>query len=585
MIRWHVAILVMLCSALSVCPAQTVGQIVWETYRDDNWELYLANADGSNPVNLTRTPDVDELYPHVSPDGAKISFVADEGEGDSKTRSVYTMSLDGTGRVLVARNARQPCWSPDGSAIAYLKGEFERFSYLDYATRELFIYDLKTQKHTQHPNKKLHHLYNICWSPDGNWFVATVHGGMGFKHALLAIEANGTGVFNLGINGCRAEVSPDGKRIAWGPSDWVLAVADLDLNSSEPRVTNRRDVVKSSKPTKVYHADWSPDGRLIAFSRGPATKSLGHAPEIVGIKAKGWDVCVADATGKGTWAAITTDGNSNKEPDWAPVKAKDGRGESSATGKAPTIITSATGVKMVLIPGGWLDMGSRQGDADEAPVHRVWVDGFYMDQYEVTQGQYGELVLGNPSHFKGPRNPMEQVSWAAAASYCNARSRAEGLEPCYDEDTAECDPLANGYRLPTEAEWEYACRAGTDTEYSFGTDVQKLAGHAWYAANSSNKTHPVGEKEPNPWGLHDMYGNVAEWCNDIYDPTYYSRSPEKNPQGPADGEKFIIRGGAWSSSADRCRSSCRLSADPGFQDPCFRRDDIGFRCVRGTLKN
>ena len=257
-------------------------------------------------------------------------------------------------------------------------------------------------------------------------------------------------------------------------------------------------------------------------------------------------------------------------------------GKSGAAAKTPTVIETKAGIEMVLIPAGWFEMGSRRGKADESPVHKVWVDAFLMDRYEVTQEQYGELVLGNPSHFKGPKSPVEQMSWADAARYCNARSRAEGLEPCYDEESGECDFSANGYRLPTEAEWEYACRAGTATDRFFGREERKLKDYAWYAENSFEKTHPVGQKKPNPWGIYDMYGNVAEWCNDIYNESYYKNSREKSPRGPAEGDKYVLRGGAWSSSADKCRSSYRVGEDPGFQDACFARDDIGFRCVRSA---
>src|SRR5437588_1699407 len=133
-------------------------KIVYETNRDGNWELYLCNADGSNSVNLTNTEDVDELYPKPSPDGTKICFCADEGKGDAKVRNIYYMNSDGSGRVKVAANGREPCWSPDGTKIAYMKGEFEKFTFSDTATKGLFIYDLKSGKTQEHVNKKLYHL-------------------------------------------------------------------------------------------------------------------------------------------------------------------------------------------------------------------------------------------------------------------------------------------------------------------------------------------------------------------------------------------------------------------------------------------
>jgi Tol biopolymer transport system component len=293
-------------------------KIVYETYRKtsgrNNWELYVINADGSNPVNLTNTPDVDELYPHACPDGSKICFAVDEGIGRRKIRNVYYMNIDGTGRAKIADNARQPCWGPDSKTIAYLKGEFDRYTIKDYSTTGIFFYDVDTKQHREHENKSLYHLYNICWSPCGRWFLATVHGGMGHKHANLAIQADGKKVYDLtkfGVTGCRPDFSNDGSTITWGLTDWDLCVADITFESSQPQVTNVRRLIKCRKQDEAYHTDFSPDGKFIVFSHGP------KANEMVGGKAPGWNICVGDMSGK--WVQITTDGNHNKEPDWVAV--------------------------------------------------------------------------------------------------------------------------------------------------------------------------------------------------------------------------------------------------------------------------
>jgi formylglycine-generating enzyme required for sulfatase activity len=212
-----------------------------------------------------------------------------------------------------------------------------------------------------------------------------------------------------------------------------------------------------------------------------------------------------------------------------------------------------------------------------------------MDRHEVTQAEYKKLgeieAFPNPSHFQGDDLPVEQVTWPQAARFCNARSRYEGLKPAYDMDTGECDFETDGYRLPTEAEWEYACRAGTATAYSFGDEARKLGDFAWFADNSTKKTHPVGQKKPNPWGLFDMHGNVAEWCQDMFAKGYYKDSPEKDPRGPSTGNDYVLRGGSWKSAADSLRSAYRLGENPGFSDACLARDAIGFRCVRTVQKS
>jgi len=247
----------------------------------------------------------------------------------------------------------------------------------------------------------------------------------------------------------------------------------------------------------------------------------------------------------------------------------------------PQVITTKTNIEMVVLSGGWFEMGSKHGSGDERPIHRVWVSPFGMDRFEVVQEEFKKYQIPDPSHFKNPKHPLEQINWTDAARYCNDRSLAEGFEPCYNEETWDCNFTANGYRLPTEAEWEYACKAGTTTKYSFGNNRRKLRAYSWFAKNSSAKTHPVGQKKPNPWGLYDMHGNVAEWCNDFYSEDYYKESPEKNPRGPTIGKERVLRGGAWNSSTNSCRSSYRTS-DPSIDDTCLASDAIGFRCVRGS---
>ena len=250
------------------------------------------------------------------------------------------------------------------------------------------------------------------------------------------------------------------------------------------------------------------------------------------------------------------------------------------TSHIPEQVKTKTGIEMVLIPKGEFTMGDNRGEDDEKPAHKVQISAFYMDKYEVTQKSYEGMMGRNPAKFKGPDKPVERVSWFSAVKYCNMRSLREGLRPCYDLETLKCNYDADGYRLPTEAEWEYACRAGTDTRYSFGNAPGKLGQYAWFKANANKTSHPVGQKKPNPWGLYDMHGNIWEWCNDYYSENYYQKSSGENPHGPSTGEERVLRGGSWASGAESSRCWRRYSETPGFADVCFGYEAYGFRCVR-----
>ncbi|MCE5250760.1 SUMF1/EgtB/PvdO family nonheme iron enzyme, partial [bacterium] len=232
------------------------------------------------------------------------------------------------------------------------------------------------------------------------------------------------------------------------------------------------------------------------------------------------------------------------------------------------------GINYVQIPGGSFAMGSDTGDSDEKPIHTVTLSTFEMSIFEITQGQYKSVIGSNPSHFAGDDNlPVEEVSWLDAIRFCNALSVKAGLDECYYIDTATCDFTKNGFRLPTEAEWEYACRAGTSTAYNTGDTSSDLARAGWYSANSSSKAHPVGQKTPNAWGLYDMHGNVCEWCNDLYGS--YRNMSETDPTGAQTGSTLVVRGGGWNTFYGYCRSTVRpdLKMDS-------KSNDLGFRVVR-----
>ena len=175
---------------------------------------------------------------------------------------------------------------------------------------------------------------------------------------------------------------------------------------------------------------------------------------------------------------------------------------------------------------------------------------FYLGKYLVTQEQWEAVMGNNPSRFKGPKNPVETVSW-------------DDCQQFLDKLNAKVGVRGGKFQLPTEAQWEYACRAGSTTTYCFGDDESGLGEYAWYATNSGGRTHPVGEKKPNAWGLYDMHGNVWEWCQDWYDGSYYANSPTDDPTGPTTGSSRVFRGGSWRERARGCRSALRVASCPG----------------------
>lgn len=269
-------------------------------------------------------------------------------------------------------------------------------------------------------------------------------------------------------------------------------------------------------------------------------------------------------------------------------------------------------VRLVDLPGGRFRMGTDDPDRypgdGEGPVRDVELAPFSISATAVTTAEFAafvdaaghvttaeeegwSFVFGGhlPDDFPETRGVVGAEWWRQVhgADWRHPEGPHSDLAGRADHPVAHLswfDATAfagwAGARLPTEAEWEYAARAGAETDFSFGGPPARLKSYACYAGNSKKKTDRVGTKKPNAWGLHDLHGNVLEWCHDVYHPGYYRESPAEDPRGPAEGRKRVLRGGSWKSREEACRATIRIADFPGITDACFARDTYGFRCVR-----
>lgn len=222
-------------------------------------------------------------------------------------------------------------------------------------------------------------------------------------------------------------------------------------------------------------------------------------------------------------------------------------------------------MKLVKVPAGKFTMGgdpiSEQADENETPRHSVTFEfPFYIGQYPVTQKEWQSVMGNNPSHFQDPERPVEMVSFADAAEFIKRLNERESTQ---------------AYGLPTEAEWEYAARAGSQSTWCYGPERSRLREYAWFQKNSGGETHPVGQLTPNQWGFYDMHGNVHEWCSDWFDRNYYASSPANFPQGPEKGLAKVLRGGDWGSEDWYCRCAIRSLGSPGRKSA-----RVGFRIAK-----
>ena len=271
------------------------------------------------------------------------------------------------------------------------------------------------------------------------------------------------------------------------------------------------------------------------------------------------------------------------KPEHSGALALRGRVEELAAEKARAVAAgvNSVGMEMVRIRAGSFEMGPPSSELNRGKAerrHRVRLKRDYLlSSTEVTQGQWQAVMGEKPSRFKGEDLPVESVSWIEAVEFCNKLSERERLTPAYriSGKRVDWDRSSSGYRLPTESEWEYGCRAGSSTRFWSGDSDSGLGRAGWYSSNSGGRPHPVGGMAANPLGLFDVHGNVWEWCWDIY--SRYPSGSATDPSGPSKGAYRVERGGSWSSRAQFCRSASRARSDPG-----LRYDNLGLRPARST---
>ena len=344
----------------------------------------------------------------------------------------------------------------------------------------------------------------------------------------------------------------------------LLALCFLVQTSAAEVVVSNVEAVQQDHPSKFFE---------ITYDVESDAETVTITLELSADGGESWDVPVrtvegdiGDGVEPGADKLIVWDGGSDY-PDQinnqmrAKVTAEEDGGELQAGEERDFNLTDDVTITMCWIPAGEFEMGAYEDEQeagnDEYPQHEVNIDyGFWMGKYEVTQAQWEAVMGSNPSYFDGANHPVEQVSW----------NDIQGFEADLD----------GAFRLPSESEWEYACRAGTETRFYWGDDpdYDEIGDYAWYSSNSNNQTHDVGQKRPNAWGLYDMSGNVYEWCEDWYHGNY-NGAPDDGSAWNDNGSYRVFRGGDWAYLAQRCRSAYR-----NYYVPSYRCGSLGFRLLR-----
>ena len=491
-------------------------RIAFASERGGKKDVYIMRANGDNSFNVTNRSSSNDWVPSWSPDGMRLAFTTDIRSGVLPRQDVYTIGIDGNNIALLTEGAHSPSWSPDGAKLSF-------------GSRDLYVMSADgTGGWTNLTPSLVGNAFNTAWSPDGSKIAFNT------EAALYVVAADGRSdpvqLTDTDGREVHPSWSPDGRRIAFTSDrdgDYDLFVMNADGSGSAERLT--------SHSANDIDPSWSPDGQQIAFTSD---------------RDGDFEIYVASLNP----SAGGGGGSSGQERSFSlPV----------LDGYAPL------SMDFVWIERGVFQMGSPESEegrwSNEGPLHEVELSrGFWLGTYEVTQGEWESVMGSNPSRYTGDsRRPVERVSWYDVHEFIGRLNDAAG------------DSL---YRLPSEAEWEYACRAGTTTAYGYQVrdPNPSLGDYAWYFGNNSPYgTKVVGGKKPNDWGLHDMHGNVWEWVQDRYSNNYYNNSPRVDPPGRDTGSYRVLRGGNFLFNARDVRSAIR-----SYRSPDDRRHYIGVRLVR-----
>ena len=531
------------------------GCIVFDSYSNGNWEVYLMNPDGSGFTNLTRHP-ANDGDPVWSPDGQRIAFDSDR-DGNWE---IYVMNADGSGVTRLTSHSADddsPAWLPDGQHIAFKSNRNGNW--------EIYVVHLDgsgLMNLTNHPAGDR----MPAWSPDGRRVAFTSDRNDNWE--IYVMNADGSEVTNLTNDSAEdwfPAWSPDGRRIAFHSyRDGDAEIYVMNADGSE--VTRLTHQVGDD-----WGPSWSSDGLWIAF-----TSDRDGDNEIYVVRADGSDV-----------RRLTSNTIGDTWPHWAPVACAGSMPEDSPPANArcgDTWVRPKDGATMVHIPTEVFLMGSETGGSDEQPIHSVHVDGFWIDQFEVTNVAFEQFVLET-----GYRTDAEMAGWGS--TWGNGQwNRVDGLEwrrpndpnegistimdhpvvqVSWNDASAYCEWV--GGRLPTEAEWEMAAVGTTGWKYPWGNEFDPARLNASHGGTMRVGSYRNGQ---SPCGAYDMAGNVWEWVGDWYQSDYYGISPGTNPRGPTTGTYKALRGGGWDPSGGDSRS-----ADRGALAPSSGGNTIGFRCA------